>query len=91
MGKIAVGNEKAIEALITLVHTKERDIVKEACNSLENILQSDFVPQTIFLLKEFIIDEICQKNYLLYESCYKVIDRCSQIVPYSLFYQAYNN
>ncbi len=88
LGKIAIGNEKAIEALITLVHTKERDIFIEACNSLENILQGDFVPQAIFLLKEFITDEIHQQNYLLYKSCYKLIDRCSQIVPYTVFYRA---
>ncbi|MDJ0726508.1 MAG: hypothetical protein QNJ38_15465 [Prochloraceae cyanobacterium] len=88
LGKIAVGNEKAIEALITLVHTKEKDIFIEACNSLENILQGDFLPQAIFLLKEFITDEIHQKNYLLYESCYKVIDRCAQIVTYTVFYRA---
>ena len=90
LGEIAVGNELAILALIrTLETTYDKNTCRDISESLVKIIKTEEqYADVVFALKHNLTNEVYENNFDLFETCYKLLWKCAQNLPYPKFYQA---
>jgi hypothetical protein len=91
LGKIDLGNQQAIEALVRILDTtKDWDTRGNAAETLEKILQKSQMPSVVSALQHCLAHEIYETNFDLFSKCYNVIGHCAENMTYPAFYQAWH-
>ena len=92
LGEIGTGNPEAIASLVDLLATTENESTRRrATESLGKIIDTN--KQYAYVLSQLqphLSDETYQKNFDLFDNCYKILWQCAQNLPYHQFYQLWN-
>jgi len=80
----------AILALIrTLETTYDKNTCRDISESLVKIIKTEEqYADVVFALKHNLTNEVYENNFDLFETCYKLLWKCAQNLPYPKFYQA---
>ena len=91
LGKIDPGNELTSRELIRILETTEYEVTRwRVGESLGTIIKTEKqYADVVFSLNHNLTDEVYNKNFDLYEKCFKLLWQCAQNLPYLKFHQAW--
>ncbi len=98
LGTVGSGDIEVVWAMIGLLINKEKRIRTDSdyefigsmiISTLSRIITHEILPLFIAFFRQYLTDEVCEKEYILYKLCYKFLWQCAQNMSYPNFYYAW--